>query len=34
VDSLIKLKENAATSSARELNKHRQDIVLLKSHAV
>lgn len=33
VENLIKLKERAVTSTEKELNKHREDIVLLSNHA-
>lgn len=33
VDNLIKLKEGAIGSAEKDLNKHRQDIQLLRNHA-
>jgi hypothetical protein len=34
VENLIKMKESAVASAEKELNKHQQDIVLLRKHAV
>lgn len=34
VENLIKMKESAVASAENELNKHQQDIVLLRQHAV
>jgi len=34
VENLIKMKESAVASAENELNKHQQDIVLLRKHAV
>lgn len=33
VENLIKMKESVAASTEKELNKHQQDIVLLRKHA-